>query len=84
MVNIPVMMVGGLRSIGLMEEIVEKGEADFISLCRPLIKKPHIINSWRSGSRARADCISCNKCYEKLVKGEALRCVLNEKKETDR
>lgn len=60
-VNIPVMMVGGLRSIGLMEALVEKNETDFISLCRPLIKEPHIINAWKSGSRARADCISCNK-----------------------
>ena len=80
MVNIPVMMVGGLRSIELMEMLVEKGETDFISLCRPLIKEPHIINAWKSGNRARADCISCNKCYERLLRGETLHCVLNEKK----
>jgi 2,4-dienoyl-CoA reductase-like NADH-dependent reductase (Old Yellow Enzyme family) len=84
LVNIPVMMVGGLRSIGLMEDLVEKGEADFISLCRPLIKEPHIINAWRSGNRERASCISCNKCYEGLVKGEALHCALNEKNVADR
>lgn len=79
-VSVPVMMVGGLRSIGLMEDVVENGEADFISLCRPLIKEPHVINAWRSGSKARAGCISCNKCFERLVKGESLHCVLNEKK----
>ena len=81
LVTTPVMMVGGLRSIGLMEEIVEKGEADFISLCRPLIKNPQIIESWRKGSRDREDCISCNKCFENLVKGEALHCELNRKGE---
>jgi 2,4-dienoyl-CoA reductase-like NADH-dependent reductase (Old Yellow Enzyme family) len=79
-VKIPVMMVGGLRSIELMEEIVAAGDADFISLCRPLIKAPHLINAWKSGDRTRPDCISCNKCYETLVKGEALHCVLNEKR----
>ena len=78
LVDIPVMMVGGLRSIELMEEIIANGEADFISLCRPLIKDPHLIDSWQNGRRARAACISCNKCYEMLVKGEALHCVLNE------
>jgi 2,4-dienoyl-CoA reductase-like NADH-dependent reductase (Old Yellow Enzyme family) len=78
LVDIPVMMVGGLRSIELMEEIIANGEADFISLCRPLIKDPHLIDSWQRGRRARAACISCNKCYEMLVKGEALHCVLNE------
>jgi len=76
MVNIPVMIVGGLRSIELMEVLVEKGETDFISLCRPLIKEPHIINAWKSGSRVRADCISCNKCFERLVRGESLHCAL--------
>ena len=80
MVNTPVMMVGGLRSIELMEKLVEKGETDFISLCRPLIKDPYIINAWKSGNRAKADCISCNKCFEGLVRGETLHCVLNEKK----
>lgn len=75
-VNIPVMMVGGLRSFGLMEEVVANGEADFISLSRPLIKEPHLIHAWKNGSRDRAGCISCNKCYEQLVKGEALHCAL--------
>lgn len=74
-VNTPIMMVGGLRTFGLMEEIIKKGEADFISLCRPLIREPGIVNGWKNGDHERAECISCNMCLEELVKGETLHCV---------
>jgi 2,4-dienoyl-CoA reductase-like NADH-dependent reductase (Old Yellow Enzyme family) len=74
-VDIPVMLVGGLRTIGLMEEIVKNHEADFISLSRPLIREPGIINDWRRGNYYRAKCLSCNKCLEALRKSETLRCI---------
>ncbi len=73
-VDIPVMLVGGLRTFELMEEIVQNKEADFISLSRPLIREPGIINDWGRGNYDRAKCISCNKCLEDLRKGETLRC----------
>jgi 2,4-dienoyl-CoA reductase-like NADH-dependent reductase (Old Yellow Enzyme family) len=74
-VKVPVMMVGGLRTFNLMEEIIQNEEADFISLSRPLIKEPGIINEWKKGDRRRAKCISCNKCFEGLLRGETLRCL---------
>jgi 2,4-dienoyl-CoA reductase-like NADH-dependent reductase (Old Yellow Enzyme family) len=58
-----------------MEEIVQKKEADFISLSRPLIRNPSLINDWNKGERHRAECISCNKCLEGLRSGEKLHCV---------
>jgi len=77
-VKVPVMMVGGLRSFELMEEVIEKKEADFVSLSRPLIREPGIINGWKSGGRHRAKCISCNLCFEALIKRETLHCVQRE------
>ena len=74
-VDVPVMLVGGLRTFDLMEEIVQKKEADLISLSRPLIRNPSLINDWKNGDRYRADCISCNKCLEGLRNGEKLDCV---------
>jgi 2,4-dienoyl-CoA reductase-like NADH-dependent reductase (Old Yellow Enzyme family) len=73
-VNVPVMMVGGLRSFEIMEEVVQKNETDFISLCRPLIREPRIINDWKSGDLHRTTCISCNKCLEGIKKGSVLNC----------
>ncbi len=77
-VNVPVMTVGGLRSVRLMEDILHHGEADFISLCRPLIREPGIINDWRNNRNKVPTCISCNRCYEALNKGIPLHCVLDE------
>ena len=74
-INAPVMMVGGLRTFELMEEVVQKGDADFISLSRPFIREPGIVNQWKRGDHHRATCISCNKCFEALIKREALHCV---------
>ena len=74
-VDVSVMMVGGLRTFKLMEEIIQNKEADFISLSRPLIREPGIINDWKRGDRHRAKCISCNKCFESLTKGNTLKCV---------
>jgi 2,4-dienoyl-CoA reductase-like NADH-dependent reductase (Old Yellow Enzyme family) len=73
-VHVPVMMVGGFRTPTLMMEIIQKGEADFISLCRPFIREPGIVNEWRKGDLRRSRCISCNKCIEALKNGEFLHC----------
>lgn len=77
-VKIPVMMVGGLRTFELMEEIVLNEEADLISLSRPLIREPTIINEWKNGDHHRSECISCNECFDALKRGEALRCLQQE------
>jgi len=70
----PVMMVGGLRTFELMEEVVVNQEADFVSLSRPLIREPGIVNDWKNQDRHRPTCISCNQCFEALLKGEELHC----------
>ncbi len=75
-VSAPVMMVGGLRTFELMEEVIQNHEADFVSLCRPLIREPGIVNDWQNKDRHRATCISCNKCFDALLKGEGLHCVV--------
>jgi 2,4-dienoyl-CoA reductase-like NADH-dependent reductase (Old Yellow Enzyme family) len=71
----PVMLVGGLRSIGVMEEIYRDGSAEFFSLCRPFISEPDLINRWESGDTEPARCISCNKCLTTAFMGKSLRCV---------
>ena len=77
-VDVPVMLVGGLRTFELMEEIVQNKEADFVSLSRPLIRNPSIIKGWKRGDHRGAECISCNKCLEELRRGETLRCIQGE------
>ena len=78
-VSVPVMMVGGMRSVDLMEEVVAAGEADFISLCRPLIREPGLVASWHRGEVRRPACVSCNKCFENVLSGSKLRCMIPSK-----
>jgi 2,4-dienoyl-CoA reductase-like NADH-dependent reductase (Old Yellow Enzyme family) len=60
--DLPIILVGGLRSREVMDRILDEGSADFISLCRPLIREPDLPNRLREG-QAAATCISCNQCW---------------------
>ncbi|MFO7570367.1 MAG: NADH:flavin oxidoreductase [Smithellaceae bacterium] len=79
-VDKPVMAVGGFRTIKMMEEVVRDKEADFVSLCRPLIAEPDIIGRWKSNPDIRPFCRSCNLCLEALHKGIPLHCVVRKEK----
>jgi len=74
-IGVPLMLVGGIRSFEVAEKLVSEGFADYISLSRPLIREPALINRWRSGDLSRATCISDNACFGPAVKGEGLYCV---------
>jgi len=58
-ITAPLALVMGLRSLPVMEEIIRSGDADFIALCRPLIREPGLIKRWKDGDTRPADCISC-------------------------
>lgn len=61
--GLPVILVGGMRSLERIEEVLQSGAADFVSLSRPLIRQPDLPNQWLSGeNQGKADCISCNAC----------------------
>jgi 2,4-dienoyl-CoA reductase-like NADH-dependent reductase (Old Yellow Enzyme family) len=74
-VSIPLMLVGGIRSYAVAEELVAGGTADFISLSRPLICEPGLIQRWREGDRRKARCISCNSCFGPPSEGKGFYCV---------
>lgn len=79
-VNIPVIAVGGLKSLAMMEEMIQKKEADFIALCRPLITEPALIRKWNQEPQKKPRCVYCNKCLEALHQGIPLHCVAFAKK----
>ncbi len=76
-VTVPIMAVGGIRTPGFMSEMVEKGEADFISLCRPFIREPGLVNALQKNPNHTPECISCNICIDTLKAGAFLHCPLN-------
>lgn len=77
--QIPLILVGGIRSFEMACELIVKGFADYVSMCRPFIREPGLIHRWESGDRARAMCISDNRCLSAAVSGKGLCCVPEEK-----
>ena len=77
-ITVPLMLVGGIRSYEVAERLVDKGIADYISLCRPLIREPDLINRWKQGDTSRATCLSDNLCFKPTRAGQGLYCVTEE------
>jgi 2,4-dienoyl-CoA reductase-like NADH-dependent reductase (Old Yellow Enzyme family) len=76
-INIPIILVGGIRSFKIAENIIKTGTADFISMCRPLICEPELIRHWKEGNTLKAKCISCNSCLRQLAKSNGICCIKN-------
>jgi len=73
---VPVIIVGGVRSLEVAESVLADGIADYISLSRPLVAEPDLINRWESGDRKKAFCKSCNKCFQPLMEGKQVHCMV--------
>lgn len=77
-IKVPLILVGGMRSLEVAERLVESGVADYISMSRPFIREPALINRWKAGDRRRALCKSDNLCFAPGVQGKGVYCVTEE------
>ena len=75
--SLPVILVGGLRSRTVMDEVLAAGDADLLSLCRPLIREPDLPNRLQSGEATKAACISGGRCWAK-GQGQGISCKCGE------
>ena len=73
-IHIPLILLGGIRSFELAERLVEEGTADYISMARPFIREPGLINRWKTGDRRKARCISDNRCILAGREGKGIYC----------
>ncbi|MBW1945760.1 MAG: NADH:flavin oxidoreductase [Deltaproteobacteria bacterium] len=78
-VGIPLILVGGNRSFNVGERLVQEGYADYISMSRPLIREPHLIQRWADGDFEKARCLSDNQCFGPAMAGKGIYCVVEEK-----
>lgn len=60
--GVGIVLVGGLRRTQTMEAILERGDADFLALSRPLIREPDLVAQIEAGRTGMVDCVSCNIC----------------------
>ena len=76
-IKVPLILVGGIRSLAVAERIVEQGWADYISMSRPFIREPGLIKRWKSGDLRKASCLSDNQCFGPAAAGEGIYCVVD-------
>ncbi len=75
MKNCALILVGGIKNPISAEDILQKGYADFISMCRPLLREPNLPNRWKGGDNTPAQCKSCNSCYTTMLSPGEVYCV---------
>jgi 2,4-dienoyl-CoA reductase-like NADH-dependent reductase (Old Yellow Enzyme family) len=80
-IKVPLILVGGIRSLDAAERPVAEGTTDYLALCRPLICEPDLVKRWKNGDTAKSVCVSDNLCFKQTRTGEGLRCLLQEKTE---
>lgn len=78
-IDTPMMLVGGMRTPALMERLLQEEKGEFISLCRPLIMEPDLVNKIRAGQKDPAGCVSCNLCLTRRT--EPVQCHYLKEKE---
>jgi 2,4-dienoyl-CoA reductase-like NADH-dependent reductase (Old Yellow Enzyme family) len=71
-VDVPVIVVGGIRNIQDITTIISEKNIDFVSLCRPFIIEPDIVNRFQGGQEC-SRCIDCGYCLIGVT-ANPLRC----------
>jgi len=61
-VKIPIIAVGGIKSVHAINAIIEENSADFVSMSRPFIIEPNIVAKFKNGTQTESQCTDCNYC----------------------
>jgi 2,4-dienoyl-CoA reductase-like NADH-dependent reductase (Old Yellow Enzyme family) len=61
-VRIPVIVVGGIRNIDDAAAVLASGAASYVSMGRPFIIEPDIVNRFKKEAHAKSACIECGYC----------------------
>jgi 2,4-dienoyl-CoA reductase (NADPH2) len=78
-VSVPVVASNRINTPEIAEEIIASGQADLVSMARPLLSDPHFVNK---AAEDRADeintCIACNQaCLDHTFKNKRATCMIN-------
>jgi 2,4-dienoyl-CoA reductase-like NADH-dependent reductase (Old Yellow Enzyme family) len=70
-VELPLALVGGLRSLEKMESVLAEG-FDLCAMARPLIREPDFVRKLEQGEARVSRCEPCNLCMASMYYGEAV------------
>jgi len=73
--DLPVISVGGFRSLSEIEYAIEEGMADLVSLSRPFLCEPDLVVKMKNAAADyRSKCINCNDCVFMCDSGKPTTC----------
>jgi 2,4-dienoyl-CoA reductase-like NADH-dependent reductase (Old Yellow Enzyme family) len=72
-VTIPVIALGGIHDLEDIESTINQDGIDFVSMSRPLILEPGLINKYKEQKEKNAKCLGCNYCMIGIC-NDPLRC----------
>lgn len=77
--SVPVMASNRINTPEMCEDIVASGEADLISMARPLLADPDFVNKTMAGTpEAINTCIACNQgCLDLTFSNKRATCLVN-------
>ncbi|MDG2539920.1 NADPH-dependent 2,4-dienoyl-CoA reductase [Dyella jiangningensis] len=78
-VSIPLITTNRINMPGVAEQILASGEADMVSMARPLLADPQWPNKAKAGRSERINtCIACNQaCLDHVFQNRRASCLLN-------
>lgn len=77
-VQVPVIAVGRLDSLELMERVLSDGQADLVAVGRPFLADPHWPAKAARGEEDRIrPCVYCNYCIWRLFQQQDITCFQN-------
>lgn len=78
-IDIPVSVVGSIKTLEAAQEIISSGKADMVSMCRQLMADPETIKKSRAGKEAEIrPCLRCLQvCNKNVDEGRPVRCAVN-------
>jgi 2,4-dienoyl-CoA reductase (NADPH2) len=78
-VDVPVIAVNRINTPDLANTILNRGDADMISMARPLLADPEFFNKYQAQKSDNINvCIACNQgCLDNVFKGKRATCLVN-------
>ncbi|MGO3210657.1 MAG: FAD-dependent oxidoreductase, partial [Brachybacterium sp.] len=79
LVDVPVIASNRIHAPAVAEQVLADGQADLVSMARPLLADPQLPNKLADGRANQVvACISCNQaCLDKVFDGKRASCLVN-------
>jgi 2,4-dienoyl-CoA reductase (NADPH2) len=78
-VSIPLITTNRINMPDVAEEVIARGDADMVSMARPFLADPDLVNKAKDGTPERINtCIACNQaCLDHVFENKRATCLVN-------